>query len=167
MENKFIITFAGAVGSSKTPIAHYLSWKLNLPVFSNDAIRTEMLEDSLVYDGKEYEKIRNSRLEEFMKSGVSFIYDASVDRKWSELKNNADVCGYSIFVISLDLSKDFLASLYKLKGYHETLARINELVADHDAFLVNYMNVVGVHIGEKEFKNRLELSYKAVKNWKK
>ena len=38
---KFCITFAGAVGGSKTPIANFLSTKLNLPVFNNDAIRSQ------------------------------------------------------------------------------------------------------------------------------
>jgi len=44
-ENKFCLTFAGAAGSSKTPISNYLSTKLLLPVFNNDAIRTEVIED--------------------------------------------------------------------------------------------------------------------------
>lgn len=31
MENKFLITFAGPMGSSKTPIAYYFSYRLNIP----------------------------------------------------------------------------------------------------------------------------------------
>lgn len=39
---KFCVTFAGAVGSSKTPVTHYLSCAFCLPILSNDAIRTEV-----------------------------------------------------------------------------------------------------------------------------
>ena len=42
---KICITFAGCVGSSKTPISNYLSTKLNLPIFNNDAIRSEIIEN--------------------------------------------------------------------------------------------------------------------------
>jgi cytidylate kinase len=54
MNNKKIcITFAGAVGSSKTPISNYLSSRLNLPIFNNDTIRSEVIEDLGVFDNKE------------------------------------------------------------------------------------------------------------------
>ncbi len=42
---KKVILFAGAVGSGKTPISNYLSYKLNLPIYNNDAIRSEVIED--------------------------------------------------------------------------------------------------------------------------
>jgi len=42
-KEKFVILFAGAVGSSKSPIANYLSPKLNIPIFNNDAIRFEVI----------------------------------------------------------------------------------------------------------------------------
>lgn len=64
MKNKKIcITFAGAVGSSKTPISNYLSTKLNLPIFNNDAIRSEVIEDLGIFDSEEHLKRRNARLE--------------------------------------------------------------------------------------------------------
>ena len=165
MENKFLITFAGAAGSSKTPIAHYLSWKLNLPIFSNDAIRTEVIEDISSLDDAEYIKRRDNRLEEITKSGLSFIYDASVDREWVKLKKEIGNYGYRVFIISLDLSKKLLRSLYKAKGYHETLAKIENVISDHENFLKQYSDAVGLHLSDNEFGDRLELSYQKVKNW--
>ena len=165
MGNKVIITFAGAGGSSKTPIAHYLSCKLNLPIFSNDAIRTEVSEDLSILNNEEHKKRRDERLEDIIKTGLSFIYDASVDREWLNLKQNTKIYDYKIFVISLDLSKNFLVSLYKIKGYHEDL--IDGFISDHETFLKQYPDAVGLHLSDNEFKNRLELSYQKVKNWLK
>jgi hypothetical protein len=165
MKNKFLITFAGAVGSSKTPIAHYLSWKLNFPIFSNDAIRTEVTEDFGLLNDAEYIKRRDNRLEEIIKSGLSFIYDASVDREWVNLKQELEVYGYQTFIISLDLSKELLTSLYKIKGYHETLVKIENFIADHENFLKQYSDVVGLHLLDNEFEDRLDISYQKVKNW--
>ncbi len=165
MENKFLITFAGAAGSSKTPIAHYLSWKLNLPIFSNDAIRTEVVEDIGSSDNTEYIKRRDNRLEEITKSGLSFIYDASVDREWAKLKKGIENYGYRVFIISLDLSEKLLKSLYKAKGYHETLEKIESFITDHENFLKQYPNVVGLHLSDNEFGDRLDIGYQKVKNW--
>ena len=165
MVNKFLITFAGVVGSSKTPIAHYLSWKLNLPIFSNDAIRTEIIEDLDSFNEEEYKKRRDQRLEQVAKSELSFIYDASVDREWSNLKRKIEPHGYRTFIISLDLSKEFLISLHKTKGYQETLERIDSLAADHNTFLVQYKHEIGLCIQDKDFADRLKLSYQKVKNW--
>jgi hypothetical protein len=165
MENKFLITFAGAVGSSKTPIAHYLSWKLNLPIFSNDAIRTEVTEDLGLSNDTEYIKRRDNRLKEMAKSGLSFIYDASVDREWVNLKPEIENYDYRVFIISLDLSEELLMSLYKVKGYHETLAKIENFIFDHGNFLKQYSDAVGLHLSDNEFGDRLEISYQKVKNW--
>ncbi len=165
MKKKFVILFAGAVGSSKTPIAYYLSWNLNLPIFNNDAIRSEIVEDVAIFKDEEYIKRRDNRLDEIIKNGLSFIYDASIDREWSRLRQIVENHDYKFFIISLDLSKEFLASLYKIKGYHETLARIENLVLDHQNFLKQYPEAVGLNISEDQFNNRLELSLKSVKKW--
>ena len=161
---KLCITFAGAVGSSKTPIANYLSPKLNLPIFNNDAIRSEIVEDLGNMDAEEYIQRRNERLKEIVTGGMSFIYDASADREW---KNNKQVlldAGYEVFIISLDLSKELLTRLYKAKGYFETLERIDKLFNDHQVFLNEFSEDVGVNITDTEFKDRLEISLKAIKN---
>lgn len=80
------IAFAGVVGSSKTPIANYLSCKLNLPVFNNDAIRSGVIEDLGMLDTKVYEKRRDERLKEIIKNKISFICDASIDRSFRSWK---------------------------------------------------------------------------------
>lgn len=84
MKNKFLITFSGPIGSSRTSIAYYLSWKLNIPIFNNDSIRTEVIEDTGLLNIQEYEKRRDERLKEIVEKNISFIYDASVDREWGK-----------------------------------------------------------------------------------
>lgn len=165
MRNKFFITFAGAVGSSKTPIAYYLSHKLNLPILNNDSIRTEVIEDTGSLDVKEYEKRRDIRAEDVAKRGSSFIWDAGIDREWVNLKKNVESFGYQTFIISLNLSKELLTSLYNRKGYSESLARIDDLITGHNTFLENYANEVNLHINDESFANRLELSYEKARDW--
>ena len=135
-KEKYVITFAGAVGSSKTPIAYYLSWKLNLPIFNNDSIRTEVVEEEGDFSEMEYLKRRDDRIHQIVNSGMSFIYDASVDRIWKDKKIFwRKELGYNVFIISLDLSKELLVKLYNAKKYNETLLRIDELIEDHHIFL--------------------------------
>ncbi len=166
-QRKICITFAGAVGNSKTPISHYLSIKLNLPIFNNDAIRSEVKEDLGIFDDEEYIKRRDLRLREVLKSGNSFIYDASVDRRWRKFKKDLLSSRYSFFIISLDLSKELLTKLYRSKRYFNSLKRIDELIQDHNHFLNEYANDVGLHIGDKEFPNRLQISFDQVKEYLK
>ena len=164
-DNKICITFAGAIGSSKTPIANYLSTKLSLPIYNNDAIRSEVIEDLGAFDPDEYIKRRNLRLSEIAENGVSFIYDASVDREWGKFKKQLQSNGYKYFIISIDLSQDFLKKLYRTKGYLKTLKRIDELVNDHNIFLEKYSNDITVHITKDDFKQRLKKSYKKILEW--
>lgn len=164
-ENKFCLTFAGAVGNSKTPISNYLSTRLLLPVFNNDAIRTEVIEDLGVLDSKEYLKRRDLRLEEIIKSGNSFIYDASVDRAWKKLKEKLTLFSYDFFIVSLDLSKELLTKLYQSKRYLIALKRIDELIQDHNNFLDQYLKDVGLQIKDGDFINRMQISYSGVKNY--
>ncbi len=165
MSSKFCITFAGAVGSSKTPIANYLSSRLLLPIHNNDAIRTEVVEDLGVFDQAEYLERRNDRLVFFLDQGWPFILDASMDRDWAQAKEVLQEKGYDHFVISLDLSKDFLAMLYERKNYHESRERLDQLVADHEAFLEAYKTDVNLHIKDADFPERLEKSYLAAQEW--
>jgi len=166
MNNKKIcITFAGAVGSSKTPISNYLSSKLSLPIFNNDAIRSEIIEDLGVFDKEEYIKRRNSRLEEIINDGNSFIRDVSVDREWGKFKEKLTSSNYGFFIISLDLSKKLLTKLYLSKKYLESLDRIDELIKDHDNFLDKYSNDIDLHITDKNFINRMQVSYNRVREY--
>ncbi|MBI5071549.1 hypothetical protein HZB93_01495 [Candidatus Falkowbacteria bacterium] len=167
MNKKILITFAGAIGSSKTPIANYLSCKLNFPVLNNDAIRTEVLEDLSFFNEEEYIKRRDERIHAVLENNPAIIYDASVDREWKNWEDKIVKAGYKIFIISLDLSKDFLVELYKIKGYHESAQRIDQFFSDHEEFVKNYGHLVNLRITDENFKNRLEFAYLAVSEWLK
>lgn len=159
------IVFAGPVGSSKTPIAHYLSCNLNLPLFSNDAIRTEVKEDLLRFDIQEFEKRRDERLQLLVASGVSFIDDASMDRDWVKVSHWLEQAGYKCFVISLDLSRDLLLKLYSVKGYEDSAGRIDELLSQHQQFLGAYGDTVAMHITDANFHNRLAFALQEARAW--
>lgn len=162
---KFCVTFAGAVGSSKTPIAHYLSCAFCLPILSNDAIRTEVKEDLGRLEEGEYEKRRNTRLANLVASGTSFIYDASVDRGWAKLKEKIEEAGYAWFIVSMDLSKELLARLQSTKQYDDALTYLERSIADHEAFLERHGVDVALHISDATFGDRTELSGKALRQW--
>ena len=163
MSKKICITFAGVVGSSKTPIAIFLSGKLGLPVLNNDAIRIEILEDLREFQDQEYKKRRDDRLEAVLERNISFIYDASIDREWQKLHEWLLNYNYAWFIISLDLSKDLLVKLYKIKGYGESMERIDQLISDHDNFLLKHGQEINLHISDAEFDERLSLCYEKLK----
>ena len=160
-----VVTFAGPVGSSKTPISNYLSTKFNLPIFNNDAIRTEVVEDFLNYDIPEFTKRRSERFTEVIKSGTSFILDASFDREWQNYSDQIMASGYKIFVISLDLSHDFLLKLYQAKNYTDSINRLDQLLLDHQNFLDKFSSVVNLSITDANFADRLTLSEKSLASW--
>lgn len=162
MKKKVCIIFAGAVGSSKTPISNYLSIKLNLPIFNNDAIRSEVIEDLGFFDSNEHIKRRNSRLEEIIKVWNTFICDVSVDREWLGLKEKLVSYDYDFFIISLNLSKDLLSKLYKAKEYFNSLSRIDEIIEDHNNFLAKYSDDIKLNITDNDFINRIQISYQEV-----
>lgn len=162
---KICITFAGCVGSSKTPISNYLSTKLNLPIFNNDAILSEIIENKGFWDVEEHRKIRDRRLKEVLDSWISFIADISIDREWIGFKEQLSKYTYKYFIISLDLSKELLIKLYQAKGYDESLKRLDTLLQDHEKFLERFSDDVGFSISDDQFLNRLELSLKNVDDW--
>jgi len=155
------ITFAGVVGCSKTPIANYLSCKLGLPVFSNDAIRSGVIEDLGFFDEKVHKTRRDNLIGEVLFSKISFICDASQDREWSDFKKIISEYGFDWFIISVDLSKKKLAELYKSKNYTDSLLRLDGLIAEHNKFIEEHPEDVGISINDSNFEKRLELSYSA------
>ena len=163
-DKKFCVTFAGAVGSSKTPIAYHLSYTYGIPIFNNDTIRTEVKEDLLEFDEDEYEKRRTFRAKSILESGKSFIYDASIDRRWAELKDYLEEYDYTWFIVSLDLSKELLTRIYKAKGY-DALERLDDLLEDHQEFLNDYGDQVDIHIDDSDFPDRLKISGGAFGDW--
>jgi len=166
-KDKFIVTFAGPIGSSKTPIAHYLSCDFNLPIYNNDVVRTEVMEDLLFFDKEEHKKRRDSRIKEILNSGNSFILDASVDREWKNYIDDINKSSYEVFIIGLDLSKEFLLKLYKVKQYNEVMKQVDKLLDDHNNFLKEFGDNVNLHITDQNFSERLKLSSKKLKEWLK
>ncbi|NQV12607.1 hypothetical protein HQ524_04555 [Candidatus Uhrbacteria bacterium] len=162
---KKIISFAGAVGSSKTPTSHYLSCNLGLPILNNDTIRTEVIEDLGEFDEEKYVKRRDERIRQAIAGNDVLIYDASVDREWGKFKSELVNNNVEFFIISFDLSKGLLGNLYNTKGYDDSLLRLDDLVAEHERFLSEYSEDVGVRIDDDAFADRMELVLVAVGGW--
>lgn len=165
IKKPIIIAFAGVIGSSKTPIATFLSWNLNLPIYNNDAVRSEVLEDLMYYDEPEHKRRRDERLQKIAGNKMSFICDASMDREWEKFRPKLVKLGYRWFIISLDLSKQLILKLYAAKSYHESKQRLDRLFEEHEQFMKDYSNDIGLRITDQLFSQRLPLSFKAVNKW--
>ncbi|HCC68225.1 TPA: hypothetical protein DEP90_03440 [Patescibacteria group bacterium] len=163
MKNSKVILFAGPIGSSKSPIANYLSWNLGLPIFNRDIIRTEVREDIRVFDIEEFERRSLERLKRMLKMRRSFILDASIDRKGEEIFSQLE--GYELFLISINLSKDFLKKIYKYKGYLYQDAEFDKNYNEHEKFVKEYAGKIDLSITDVVFKDRLEISLKEVEKW--
>ncbi|OIO06482.1 hypothetical protein CO115_00080 [Candidatus Falkowbacteria bacterium CG_4_9_14_3_um_filter_36_9] len=163
--SKKCILFSGAVGCSKTPTATYLSQQFDLPILSNDSIRTEILEDFGKPNENEYMKRRDSRLNMILGSGKSFILDVSIDREYERIMKLLKKYKYRHIIISFDLSKKLLIKLYKIKGYKESLKRVDSLILDHGNFIKKYNKVVNLHINDDNFTDRLNISFNKVKSF--
>ena len=155
--------FAGAVGTSKTPIAHYLSVHLGLPIFSTDAIRSEVREDTgkAELDLDIFIPLKENRFKEIVARGRSFIFDASIDRHWDEIKAELAKKKYRWFIISMDLSHKFIKRLYEIKNYQESIERLDQLITDHNNFLAQNEAEVGFCINDSNFPDRLEMALQA------
>ena len=162
---KKCILFAGAVGCSKIPVAVYLSHSLGLSVFNNDAIRSEVIEDLGILDEKEFRKRAFGRIKAMVAKDMSFILDASIDREYKEVFKAIKENDYEYYLISFDLSEEFLSELYKSKGYEEYLKRIDEYVNDHDDFLEENPSSVDLVINDDNFMDRLNISLEAAKEF--
>ena len=162
---KYIVSFTGVVGSSKTPIANYLSGVFGLPSFNADAVRSEVIEDKLNYDIPEVEKRFVERLTNMIRKGDSFILDASLDRKFSEYKQKLDESGYKLFLINMNLSREFLVKLYEAKGYADSLKRLDQLIIDHEKFLKEFGDLINVRIDDEMFLKRLEIVENELRKW--
>ncbi len=159
----FCITFAGPAGCSKSPVAQYLSCQLNVPVMSNDVIRTEVREDHMgaVLDQKDYTRRVVERVKDLAARKVSFIYDASNDRKWLRFLENFEPDSYVIGVISYDLSPAFYKAMLAAKQYCEILDGADNYLAQHKAFIEKHPDVVICSITDHNFPDRLDIALRA------
>jgi hypothetical protein len=98
-------------------------------------------------------------------NGISFIVDASIDREFSKIEKVLKENNYEFYIISFDLSKEFLRELYKIKKYEESLASLDQLFLDHENFLKFNHDLVGVRINDERFPNRLEIALSGVKGF--
>ncbi len=162
-----IITFAGPGGAGKTPIAVYLSWNLGWGIFSNDAIRSELTNDlgRQILSDPEYIKLRDERYGAMLKLKNDLILDVSVDRQWTRRRSEFADQGIKTFIVSLDLSKDFLLKLYRATGYDEQFAE--GWLNDHQKFLDQFLGDVNFSITDQNFSNRMKLTLSSVQDWLK
>ncbi len=160
------ITFAGPIGSGKTPIAYYLSWNLGLPMFSNDIVRLELIANNGVLDKQRYSQIKEQRVKKLIASHKSFIYDASVDRHWGGDKSMYEQAGYEHYLISLDFSLEKIKQVYTNKGQHD-FKHLEITYQDHQDFLVKHSDAVNLSLTDADFDNRFDKCLVSVKNWLK
>jgi len=164
------VCFSGVPGSSKTPIANYLGMIFGFPRFENDAIRSEVKEDLLKdindFDAKkEFETRLEFRLKNIISLKKDFIMDASIDRKWENLKKYLQDNGYVYFLIDITLSKEKLINLYKIKGYSESLSFLDTSIQEHEIFLSKFKPDIGVQITDATFSDRLQISRKFLQDF--
>lgn len=170
-DKPFVITFAGPPGTSKTPIAFYLSHTFKLPIIQMDAIRMEVREDLLI-DSASDQRVRDefmrrarARYQPLLQQRVCFIDDSSADRSWKQ--NPGDQyfqlteAGYRYFIISMDLSKEFICSLHGANK--SVLSHVaDKYFDDHQKFLDAYASDVGIHITDQVFPQRMQLCEDAI-----
>ncbi|HUC90103.1 MAG TPA: hypothetical protein VMR45_04845 [Patescibacteria group bacterium] len=168
MSKPYCVTFAGVPGSSKSIVAHYLSERFNLPIFSNDNIRFEVREDLLVDNIcapaalQEFEHRSTDRQEWILAQGMPFIRDASVDRSWKRLHEQLERAGYRWFIISMELSEPFLTRLYSMTGRRAALDSLPAYLRQHEDFVAKYGDQVKLRITDETFGDRTQLAEKAL-----
>lgn len=164
MNKPLCITFAGPVGSGKTPIAYFLSWNLGLPILNNDSMRTETQEDMGELDMQIYKQKRDSRVKSILENKISFIYDASVDREWKNKKDIIYQHDYRVFIISMDFSLYKIKKIFQSKDYNQ-FDHLEKTYLDHQNFLAEYSEIVNLSLTDNDFENRLELSLSSLRRW--
>ena len=170
MTQDYCITFAGPVGCSKSPVAHYISTTFGWPIFSNDAIRHEVLEDTL---HKELDvELLEDRIAERSKlitqKPSSIIYDASQDRHWDRFYASfTKTPPYKFGVISFDLSPHFYKQLLEAKAYSATAStsRVRQVLEDHERFVEGHRDFIICSITDATFPDRLYVAEEAVRKF--
>jgi hypothetical protein len=115
MQEPYVILFAGVPDVGRLAAVNYISIRLNLPVFSNDALRyeTRLQNRQLQLDVPKFDTLRDERFGWVLKNHKSFIYDAGIDRRWPELKPELEKNGYSWKIISFNLSDELAQKLWR------------------------------------------------------
>jgi hypothetical protein len=162
------LLFAGTPSSTKTQIATYLSWQFGVGIFSTNVIRREIhVKDmSTELDIPALDALRDERLKVLTQSRRDFIYDASVDRRWGELKQHLEDAGYEWKLISLDLSKELITRLDTIGDRHMAdPKRLGMYFQQHQDFLAQFGADVSLSITDENFSDRLARAYDLCKGW--
>jgi hypothetical protein len=159
------ICFAAAPGSGISSISYRLSWELDLPIFSNNSIRNEIRSQQEIpgLDVEAYNTRREQYLEKLFGYNRSFIYDASVDRKWGEFKQDLEQRGYRWLLISLDFSLEFVRTLNTHNPGRIADEHMANYAKHHEDFLAQHREDINLHITEDTFPQRFELSLATAK----
>ncbi len=165
MQKPFCITFAAPIGASKTPIATYLSWNIGLPVWNNDAIRSEIAEDLGSCPEEELLRRAHERLERLLASKRSFIGDVSISHSWPRYAPLFEKAGYDVCIISIDVTREHLERMYIAKGYHDSLKRLDQIMEIHAHFMDGHGHECDIRVTEAEFPDRLEFVLSKVMQW--
>jgi len=165
------ITFAGVPGSSKSIIAHFLSERFSLPIYSTDNIRFEVREDMLaasIHDPgvlDEFKRRAKMREDELIAEKKTYIMDGSVDRRWVELRSKLLARGYRWFLIDMELTPTFLQELYEETGRHEAVEQLSTYLGQHETFMAEYAADINLYIRDKDFKHRTILAERALRDF--
>lgn len=161
-----IVFFAGPTASGKSEMAYWLSERLGLPIFSTDALRRDTKVYKNVVDINEaledYEKGLKWRVQQLLEKKSSFIYDASVDRRWSELKKMAEDNDFGWFLIDFDLSRERLMKNRKMFDRTENDEIFDKWIDDHQKFHEQFGADAQLHITDENYQERDKLAEAAV-----
>lgn len=159
MSKPYCIAFAAPVGAGKSQIAYHLSWSLGLGILNNDAIRAEVQAEHvefLGHDPEEYFHRRDERIRSVFSLQRPFIYDASVDRRWSEFESRARDAGYDILLVSLDWSRAQWDAMLRHKGYNPHSEQCNTWFTQHQDFTTHHLESITISLNDNYFNNRMD-----------
>ena len=169
MPKPYAVVFSGLPGTSKSIVAFYLSGKFGLPIFNNDQLRFEVKEDLMVDNINqpqalaEFEKRLTQRVDELLASQRPIILDGSVDRRWTERKNQLEKSGYDYFLINMELSPVFVKRLWRATGRKELVDKyLYPYIPAHQDFIKNYGNLINVEIDDANFLSRNYIAAQAL-----
>lgn len=171
MKQPYAVVFAGAPGSSKSIVAHWISVEFNLPIINRDIIRSEVKEDLLAASineppaKKEFEKRLASRWNSILADQKSIILDGSVDRSWAKTRNGLEAAGYRWFMIDMELSREFFVKLFTATNRPKAIKQLDGYLEDHRKFMDKYGSEVDIRIDDSTFPERLEIASKGLRDF--
>jgi hypothetical protein len=163
-KSPYVVVFAGAQGSSKSIVAHYLSMRFDLPILDRDTIRSEVKEEFLVsninepHALEEFEKRFEERWRQALASRQDFILDGSVDRSWPDTKKELQAAGYKWFMVDMELSRSFFVKLFSATDRKDVIAELDRYLSDHKKFMQKYSGDVTVKVTDDTFNQRVHVA---------